>query len=154
MRRTLLLLTVLSLSTGNLFAAWDQSFDPHSERIGRSRHFIYSPAEALTAAGQSKLAGEGVEITAAVSNGRYLVRVAPGVAVGESFEPLTAEKKIHRGALRGISSGRAFARVNVLFHDGVGVDAAKRVIAAAGVALEEPLQLGCDVPERIAARIT
>src|SRR5687767_8100620 len=153
MRRTLLLLTVLSLSAGNLFAAWDQSFDPQSERIGRSRHFIYSPAEALTAGGKSKLAADGVEITAALSNGRYLVRVAPGVAVGESFEPLTAEKKIHRGALRGISSGRAFARVNVLFHDGVRFEAAKTVIAAAGGAMEDPLQLGFDVPARIAARI-
>ena len=153
MRRALLLLTVLSLSAGNGFAAWNQSFDPQSERIARSRHFIYSPAEALTAAEQSTLAAKGVEITAPLTNGRYLVRVGPGVAVGESFEPLTAEKKIHRGALRGIASGRAFARVNVLFHDGVTFDAAKTVIASAGGGMEDPLQLSFDVPARIAARI-
>ena len=153
MRRIVLLLVVLSLSSGNLFAAWDRSVDPQSERIGRSRHYIYSPAQALTPAEQEKLAASGVEVTSAVSNGRYLVRVAPGVAVNGSFERLTGEKKIHRGALRGIASGRAFARVNVLFHDGVSFDAAKAVIAAAGGAMEDPLQLDFHVPSRIAARI-
>src|SRR5687768_13681550 len=98
MRRTLLLLVVLSLSSGDLFAAWDRSIDPQSERIGRSRHYIYSPPQALTPREQSKLAASGVEITSALSNGRYLVRVAPGVAVDSSFERLTGEKKIHRAA--------------------------------------------------------
>lgn len=153
MLRTLQLLVVLSLSSGNLFAAWDRTLDPESERIGRSRHYIYSPPQALTPAEQGKLAAGGVEITSALSNGRYLVRVAPGAAVGSSFERLTGEKKIHRGALRGIASGRTFARVNVLFHDGVSFDAAKAVIAAAGGAVEDPLQLDFHVPSRIAARI-
>lgn len=153
MRRTLLLLVVLSLTSGNLFAAWDRSADLESERIGRSRHYIYSPPRVLTAAEQGRLAEGGVEITSALSNGRYLVRVAPGVAVDASFERLTGEKKIHQAALRGIAKGRAFARVNVLFHDGVGFEAAKDVIAAAGGAMEDPLQLGFHVPSRIAARI-
>lgn len=153
MRRTLLLLVVLSLSSGNLFAAWDRSVDSESERIGRSRHYIYSPPQALTAAEQGKLAASGIEVASAVSNGRYLVRVAPGVAVNASFERLTGEKKIHRGAVRGIASGRAFARVNVLFHDGVSFEAAKGVIAAAGGAMEDPLQLEFLIPSRIPARI-
>jgi hypothetical protein len=138
--RRLLLFVLLVVSTGNLFAAKKGDAD----RIGRSRHFIVS-------AGSAALRQPGVEVAANLSGGRLLVRVAPGVAVDAAFERLTPEKKIHRRALR--TGGKAFADVNVLFHDGVDFESAKEAINAAGGTVADALQLDFGFPNRIAARV-
>ncbi|HUP49330.1 MAG TPA: S8 family serine peptidase [Thermoanaerobaculia bacterium] len=157
MRRRLLSIVLVLFTAANASAAWDRSIDPTSkgdpERIGRSRHYILTPADVLSPADQAGLAMRGIEVTQPLSGGRYLVRVAPGVTVDASYERLTAEKKIHRGALRAATSGRPFASVNVLFHDDVPFEAARSVITEAGGTFEDPLQLGFEVPMRIGARI-
>lgn len=147
--RRLVVLLLLVLSSGSAFAARKGDGD----RIARSRHYIVSSAEALTDAQKAAMAGRGIEVTQALSGGRYLVRVASGAAIDSSYEPLTAEKKIHRRALRAAASGRPFVTVNVLFHDDIDFEVAREAIAAAGGSVEDPLQLDFHVPRRIAARI-
>ncbi|HEX6177593.1 MAG TPA: S8 family serine peptidase [Thermoanaerobaculia bacterium] len=148
MRRTLLLLLIV-LSAGNTFAARKTE----AERIGRSRHYIVSPATPLSASEQATMEARGIEFTAPLTNGRYLVRVAPGVAVDASFERLTAQKKVHARALRQAASGKSFVDVSVIFHDGVEFDAAREIITAKGGSFADPLQVGYQVLNRIGARI-
>ena len=140
MRRLLLLCVLLLLVTGSSFAA---------------DHFILSPARLLNEQEQADLASRGLIIERPLANGRYLVRFAADATVADddpriaALTPLTAGRKLHRTALREAASGRAYARLQILFHDGVSFAAAKSAIEAAGGTLAEPLQNQFHVPQRI-----
>jgi hypothetical protein len=151
MRRTLVSLVLLTVAATNAPAAWTRDTDP--EAAARSRHYIVRTEEALSVAAKSALAARGVTIARPLSEGRYLVRVAPGAAADPAWEQLTAQKKIHRRALRAAIAGKPFINVNVLFHDDVAFESAQKVISASGGTLRNPLQLGFDVMTRLAARI-
>ena len=154
MRRTLLASFVLLILATSAPAAWDaapRKGDP--DRIARSRHYILTPERVLSEEEQAEMQTRGIEITRPLSAGRYLVRVAAGVAVDDSFERLTAEKKIHRAVLAAAAAGKPFIRIRAVFHDDVPFEAAQQVIAAAGGSVEDPLQLDFEEATSIAARI-
>ena len=140
------LAVALVLSSTELFAANHRSIDDRaarvSERIARSRHYTFRPDRALTAAERAALRASGVEITRPAADGGYVVRVPSGRAVDARFEALTAERKIHRKALREAASGRSMAKVNVFFHDDVPFEAALNLVVSAGGVLRDPFQLG------------
>ncbi len=71
----------------------------------------------------------------------------------ESVEPMTAEHKILRSAMRFAAKGRTWADVTVLFHDDVSVDNARTAILAAGGALAETFTTEFGAARRIDARI-
>src|SRR5687768_26519 len=75
------------------------------------RVVILEPETALTDIDRAELAARGVVIEQVLGNRRYVARVASGARVDgdarlASMEPLSAEKKIHRGAMREAASGR------------------------------------------------
>ena len=144
MRRLPLLFVLLLLVTGSSFAA---------------DHYILSPARLLNEQEQADLASRGLIIERPLANGRYLVRFAAGATVADddpriaALTPLTAGRKLHRTALREAVSGRAYARLNVLFHEDVSFESARAAILASGGTLTEGLQTDFHEPRRISARI-
>ena len=144
MRRLPLLSVLLLLVTGSSFAA---------------DHFILSPARLLNEQEQADLAWRGLIIERPLANGRYLVRFAADATVADddpriaALTPLTAGRKLHRTALREAASGRAYARLNVLFHQDVSFESARAAILASGGTLTEGLQTVFHEPRRISARI-
>lgn len=148
---------VFALFSTDLFSANYRSIDDTaariSERIARSRHYTFQPEGVLSVAEQKALAARGVKIIQPAAEGRYVVRVAPGVAIDGRFEPLSADRKIHRRALREAASGRTMARVNVFFHEDVPFDAAVNLVVQAGGVLRDPFQLAYQPLARIAVSI-
>ncbi|MGZ8833467.1 MAG: S8 family serine peptidase, partial [Thermoanaerobaculia bacterium] len=144
MRRLPLLAVLLLLVTGSSFAA---------------DHFILSPARLLNEQEQADLASRGLIIEQPLVNGRYLVRFAGNATVADddpriaALTPLTAGRKLHRTALREAASGRAYARLNVLFHQDVSFESARAAILASGGTLTEWSQTDFHEPRRISARI-
>ena len=140
MRRSLVSLVLLTLVASNASAAWSR--DTERDVIARSRHYIVKHGQA-----------GGVTVVRPLSEGRYLVRVGPGAIADPAWEPLTAQKKIHRRALRAAIAGKPFIDVHVMFHDDVLFGTARNVISASGGTLRNPLQLGFDLMTRVTARI-
>ena len=152
MRKIAVAVLILLLS-GKLEAQFQRPIDDgsspevRSERIARSRHYT------IDARFRDAIEKPGVEVRGAATKGRVLVRVAPGVAIDERFEALTADRKIDRRALREAAKGRTFARVNVFFHADVPFDAAREVIVKAGGALRDPLQVAYSPSARVSATV-
>src|SRR5687767_9136833 len=101
------------------------------------RVVIVEPAAPLTDADRAELAERGVIIEQVLGERRYVARVAPGARVAgdarlATMEPLSAEKKIHRGAMREAASGRPHAELNVIFRRNVDFRDAHAAILAAG----------------------
>jgi hypothetical protein len=148
MRRSLLpfFLFALILSGGAFAATPDGS---------RPRHLILTLAPGTTAA---DLAAEGVAVQRMLPGGRALA-LAAGDSEIESdphvlaAEPFDASKKLFSSARRQAGAGRAFATLNIAFHDDVSFDAAQQVIASAGGQLDTPLAVGFDGPHQLRARI-
>ncbi|HVS32127.1 MAG TPA: S8 family serine peptidase [Thermoanaerobaculia bacterium] len=136
-------------------AAADRIGDPPRLRAAEGRHFVLQPARALSEADVAALAAGGVQVERPLADGRYLVRVRPGrvAQVDGVMSPLSAERKIFRAAYREATSGKQYARVNVLFHDDVPFEEARRVIESAGGALENAFQVGYAAPVRIPALV-
>lgn len=106
-------------------------------RRGLGQAVILSPARALTEADVAELAGKGVFIRQPLSGGRYVARVKEGARLdGDprvlSLEPLTAEKKLHRSAVREATGGRLTSALNVVFHRDVPFEEARAAILSAG----------------------
>jgi hypothetical protein len=136
MRRLFSVLTVLFFCQA-AFAGWNDAapVDPAGRRAEGRAAILHSAA--LSDAARADLAAKGVVIKHALANGRYLARVREGADVaGLAIEPLTAEKKIDRSALREAASGRPYAEVNVIFHGDVAFDDARGAILEAGGTLD------------------
>lgn len=154
MRRLLRLLAPFLVSTA-AFAV-----EPTLRQAGRDieglRHVIVHASKPLTPEDQQELAAKGVLVQRAMTNGRYLARVAEGRRVADArvtaIEPLTVEKKISRTALREAGRGKTWAELNVYFHDDVNFDDAREALLAAGAAMD-PLMLDFLAPRRIVVKI-
>ncbi len=154
MRRLQTLLAVFLVSTA-AFAV-----EPTLRQPGRDieglRHMIVHASKPLTPEDRQELAAKGVLVQRAMTNGRYLARVAEGRTVADarvtSIEPLTVEKKISRTALRETGRGKTWAELNVYFHDDVKFDDARAALLAAGAAMD-PLSLDFLAPRRIVVKI-
>lgn len=124
-----------------------------------ARHFILEAQHVLSDAERAALAARGCDVQRILSNGRYLVRMTAASDVDasdpvvRSVQPLTAAKKIQPSAYRAAAQGKAFARVRVLFHDDVSLDAAKEAIARNGGAVEDVFATEFSEPRHLVARI-
>ncbi|HEX7421015.1 MAG TPA: hypothetical protein VF505_14085, partial [Thermoanaerobaculia bacterium] len=156
MRRTLLAVFLLSATTV-LGAITSGGQAPSPVRTGQAPvlHFILSPSRLLNEQEQADLASRGLIIEHVLTNGRYLVRMTADATVTAadprvaSLTPLTGDLKLHGSALRELASTRPYARLQILFQDGVSFAAAKSAIEAVGGTLAEPLQNQFHVPRRI-----
>lgn len=120
-----------------------------------ARHVIVTPAGALTAADRAALDAEGIHIQRAVSGGRFVAKIdadATDVRLAR-VEPLTVSEKVHATAWRAAAEGKPFAGVKVMFHDDVSFDGARSAIAAIGGTLDDPLTLGFEPLNGVAAHV-
>ncbi len=131
----------------------------HEGRFAEARHYILTPAAPLSLDQRLTLAEEGIAIVRPLTSGRFLVRVSNDAdlhaltpATG-TLEPLRAELKLASSAVREATSGRTFARVNIVFNDEVSLDNARAAIAAAGGELIDPFATRFSLPHSLRARV-
>jgi hypothetical protein len=133
--------------------------NPHHDPDGHTRHYVLTPAHALSGEEQAALRAHGAAFVQTLTNGRYLVRIRgdaspieddPAVAM---LAPYTAAGKIDRGAYAAAAQGRTYTRLTVRFHDDVSLDDARAVVAAAGGELESPFEVTFDAPKEMAVRV-
>ncbi|HSP16896.1 MAG TPA: S8 family serine peptidase [Thermoanaerobaculia bacterium] len=165
MRR--ILTAVLFLWATAAFGVWTPAVEPRlqpekqtpAEAGAPYRYFILTPARLLNEQEQADLASRGLLVQGALTGHRYLVRMSKDATVADddpriaSLTPLTADRKLHRSAVREVASGKPVARLSILFQDEVSFAEAKAAIEAAGGTLVDPLQTGFQFPRRISARI-
>ncbi|HET7436849.1 MAG TPA: S8 family serine peptidase [Thermoanaerobaculia bacterium] len=119
------------------------------------QHVLLASAEPLTDAQRATLAAEGVQIQRAAGSGRLIARIPAGTSLaadGITFEPITAERKINRTA-RHEAAHKAFAELNVIFHDDVTIDDARALIEKVGGALDDPLQTELSIGNYLTAHV-
>lgn len=158
MRRLSAVLLSLLLTTA-AFAGNNES-DPRvkdpAERFGRA--MVITPRQALSEADIADLAARGVSVRRALSGGRYIARVKDEVVAATdsriaSAEPMTSRMKLQPSVVREAAKGKAFARVNVIFHDDVDFDAARAAILEAGGELDDVLRVKFSPSRRLTARV-
>jgi hypothetical protein len=155
MRRPLAFL-VLSLALVLPLAADE---NPHHDPDGRTRHYVLTPAHALSREEQAALRARGVAFVQTLTNGRYLVRIHGDAAPVEDdpsvamLAPYTAASKVEHGAYAAAAQGKTYSRLTVRFHDDVSLDDARAAVAAAGGALESPFEVAFDAPKELTVRV-
>jgi len=129
------------------------------ERPLAGRHFLLQPQHVLSDAERAELAAKGCVVLRPMTNGRYLVRLAPDSTVDgndirvRSLEPVTAERKMQASAYRAASQGRTFATLNVIFNDETSFEDARAAITEAGGALVDVLATDFVPPQRLRAKV-
>jgi hypothetical protein len=123
-----------------------------------SRHYILESATPLDAAASAELAAQGIEVQEPLANQRYLVRMREGAAVPgdariRSLRAYDASHKIARAAYAEVALGKAFSRLQILFHPDVTFDDAQSAIDAVGGTIETPLTVAYENPQRLTIRI-
>ena len=121
-------------------------------------HVIVTPSHALTQADRDALDAEGIHLQRAVSGGRFVAEVDDTAALAREtrvarIERLTTSDKIHATAWRAAAQARPFAGIKVMFHDDVPFSQARNAIMAAGGELDDPLTLGYEPLNGVAAHI-
>src|SRR5688572_11668099 len=118
---------VVLLLSGVVNAAPRSTDGPTDARvIAASRHYILKSERVLSAADELMLAKRGVKVVRALSEGRYVIRVAPGAEVDDlNATRLTAGRKVFRDALRAASAGDPASHINLVFHDDVAFEDAR-----------------------------
>ena len=161
MHRTLALLAILALSS-TISAAQVRSTDPEPGPAARResvRQFIIEPEHVLSEGERAELQAAGIEVSRALSSGRYLVRAASADAFAgterliRDVEPLTAELKLHPTAIREAVKSRAYARLSLIFENGVAFDDARALVEAAGGHIDDMLQYEFEPMQRVVVRI-
>ncbi|HJQ40936.1 MAG TPA: S8 family serine peptidase [Thermoanaerobaculia bacterium] len=156
--RKLTLVVSLLLAVSSFAEVWNES-DPQLKRaFERAPHMILHPSRPLTDADRVELRANGVDVQRPLTGGRYIARVvstarAAADARVESVEPMTAEHKILRSAMRFAANGRTWADVTIVFHDDVSIDNARTAILGAGGALADAFTTEFGAARRIDARI-
>ena len=119
------------------------------------RHMIVHANGPLTAADRAELAAKGVFIGRALTEGRYLARVATPVTDARlsRIEEIKAEAKIAPTAMREARAGRTWAEVSVYFHEDVTIDEARTALLAAGAALDDPFAVAFEAKNRLNVKV-
>jgi len=122
---------------------------------GGARHYIVTASHDLSAAEQSALEADGVQVQHILPRGRYLVRAGDLSAVRanpsiSAVEAYGASHKVTPLARRVAASPRAFVALNVRFHDDVSVDDARAAVEALGGTIDTLLPLNA---QRLTIRI-
>lgn len=127
-----------------------------ADRLGALQHRILHAAKPLTPEDRAELAEKGVVVGRALTNGRYLARVAEGRLAADErvtkIEAIEPEKKISPTARRETRRGNLWAELNIYFHDGVTFEEARTSLLAAGAAFE-PFLLDFAPANRITAKV-
>jgi len=123
-----------------------------------SRHYILESTVPLDAAAGAELAAQGIEIQQPLANHRYLVRIREDAAVPNdarirSLQAYGASRKIARAAYAEATQGRAFARLQILFHQEVTFAEAQSAIDAVGGTIDTPLAFAYEHPQRLTVRV-
>jgi hypothetical protein len=126
--------------------------------VAAERHMIVTPSHALTAADRAALDAEGIHLQGALSGGRFIARVDDAAAVAHEprlarADQLTPAHKINSSALRAAAQAHPLAGMKVFFHADVPFADARNAIAAAGGQLDDPLTLGYEPLNGVAAHI-
>lgn len=149
-------LFVLSLFFSSVALAAEPNLrQPERPIVEGIRHMIVHANGPLTAADRAELAGKGIFIGRALTDGRYFANVREVVADARlsRIEEIAAEKKISATAMREARSGRTWAEVAVYFHDDVTIDDARTALLAAGAALEDPFAIAFDANQRLNVKV-
>lgn len=121
------------------------------------RHVIVTPSHALTDADRAALASEGIHLQRAVSGGRFIARIDDTAPAGEPrlarIDRLTTAQKVNRSAWRAAAAANPLAGMKLFFHADVPFAEARNAILAAGGQLDEPLALGYEPLNGVAAHI-
>jgi len=122
---------------------------------GDARHYIVTASHDLSAAEQSALEADGVQVQHILPRGRYLVRAGDLSAVRanpsiSAVEAYGASHKVTPLARRVAASPRAFVALNVRFHDDVSIDDARTAVEALGGTIDTLLPLNA---QRLTIRI-
>jgi hypothetical protein len=123
-----------------------------------NRHVIVTPSRALTDSDRAALEAEGIHLQRAVTRGRFIARVDDAaVLANESrlarVDRLTVAQKINTSAWRAAAREIPFAGMKVMFHADVPFAEARNAILAAGGELDDPLTLGYEPLNGVAAHI-
>lgn len=122
------------------------------------RHVIITPSHALTDADRDVLEAEGIHLQRAVTGGRFIARVDDAASLARETlvartERLTISNKIHATAWRAAAEAKPFAGIKVMFHADVSFAEARNAVIAAGGELDDPLTLGYEPLNGVAAHI-
>lgn len=122
------------------------------------RHVIVTPSHALSEADRAALESEGIHLQRAVSGGRFIARIDDATATDSEprlarVDRLTAAQKINRSAWNAAAEGHAIAGMKLFFHADVPFAEARNAILAAGGQLDDPLTLGYEPLNGVAAHI-
>lgn len=126
--------------------------------VAAERHVIVTPSHALTDGDRAALASEGIHLQRAVTRGRFIATVDDAAALAHEprlarVERLTLAQKINASAWRAAAHESPFAGMKVLFHADVPFAEARNAILTAGGALDDPLTLGYEPLNGVAAHI-
>lgn len=152
-------LTIITLSLTSSLSVLSADENPRSSPETRQqKHFVFTPAHALSAEEIAELRADGVVFERNLTDGRYLVRAGADSSVIQDrnlgdMKPLAQSEKIYRGAYHQAATGKAVARFSVLFADDVAFDDAVKAIAAAGGEIESPLTTGFGSVKQLTVRM-
>jgi hypothetical protein len=126
--------------------------------VAAERHVIVTPSHALTDTDRAALAAEGIHLQRAVTRGRFIATVDAAAPLANDsrlarVERLTLAQKINASAWRAAVHETPFAGMKVLFHADVPFSEARNAILAAGGELDDPLTLGYEPLNGVAAHI-
>jgi subtilisin family serine protease len=157
-RLPLLLLSFLVIAQPAFTATRNRDTEPAVRERAEGREVIVEPRHVLVPQERAALAALGAKVLSPLPNGRYLVRLAPGVTLDASdprvasVQPVTMEMKVDHRIVRELR-GRAFGRINVFFHEDVSFAEARETIAEAGGSLANPLALDFVPPGYLVAQV-
>jgi hypothetical protein len=122
------------------------------------RHYILESDVPLDAAASAELAAEGIDVQRTMANHRYLVRIRDGAegthdARIRSLRKYDASQKIARAAYAEAATGKAFARLRILFQKDVTFEDARAAIEAVGGTIDLPLDAALSGPQRLTVHI-
>ncbi|HEX9982249.1 MAG TPA: S8 family serine peptidase [Thermoanaerobaculia bacterium] len=157
-RLPLLLLSFLVIAQPAFTATRNRDLEPAARERAEGREVIVEPRHPLVPQERAALAALGAKVLSPLPNGRYLVRLAPGVTLDANdprvaaVRPVTLDMKIDHRIARELR-GRAFGRVNVFFHEDVPFAEARETIAEVGGSLANPLALDYVAPGYLIAQV-
>ena len=159
MRRLLLLVLLAALPVLAEESSAEMFHRQHVGRFQSSRHVVIEPQHVLSDDEKRDLAQKGLAVGQVLGGGRYIARLAADAIDLESdprlrsIEELTIERKVQRSAWREAARSSATGRFNVLFHEDISFEDARRAIESVGGSLQAGLAIDFELPRRLEAHV-
>ncbi len=154
-----LLLLAPLLHAQDVSSGAEEWWRDHAARFAGAKHYLLEADHALRAEERNELTARGMEVQESLPGNRYIVRVAKDAAIDSEdsrvrqLAELTPSLKMQRAAWREVASGKAYSRLDVVFHDDVDFESARSLVDEAGGMLERPLATGFSVMHNLRVRI-